>query len=269
MSTLLVGDIHGCYREWMKLLEKVEFNEHSDTLWLSGDLVARGPDSLAVLREVYKLKSSVRLVLGNHDLHLLAINAGLLEPKTKDKLEQVLSAPDKDELLHWLRMQPLLQHDENKKIILTHAGVTPQWDLSTLINSANEVHETLSSKNYSGFLSKMYGDQPNSWHAELSGSARLRFITNALTRMRFCFPNGELDMECNVSPIDAPSPLKPWFELQSQIDTEYTLFFGHWAALEGRSTKENVIALDTGCVWGGSLSLYHFEEQKFYRQKLK
>lgn len=269
MATLLVGDIHGCYREWMKLLEKAQFNEHSDTLWLSGDLIARGADSLSVLREVYQLRHSIRLVLGNHDLHLLAVHAGLSEAKPKDKLDLLLSAPDRDELLEWLRVQPLLQVDMDKKIILTHAGVTPQWDLNTLTACAEEVQTTLAGPHYKSFLGKMYGDQPNSWHPDLSGSARLRFITNALTRMRFCFPNGELDMQCNSGPFDAPAPLKPWFELPSQIDPSYTLFFGHWAALEGKNSKENVIALDTGCVWGGALSLYHFEQQKFYKQKLK
>lgn len=268
MAIMMIGDIHGCYKEFMLLLEKAQFNEREDSLWLTGDLVGRGKDSLSVLREVFKLKDSIRLVLGNHDLHLIAVDAGITEAKPKDKLDKILNAKEKDELLFWLRNQPLLQLDEENKLIMTHAGISPQWDLSTLKSNASEIHEVLSKPNYVNFLTHMYGDTPNSWHDKLSGFARLRFITNALTRMRFCFANGELDFLCKSAPNEAPVPLKPWFELPLQIGTDFTIAFGHWAALAGKLDSEHILALDTGCVWGGALTLYNFHNKEYIRQSL-
>jgi bis(5'-nucleosyl)-tetraphosphatase (symmetrical) len=171
---------------------------------LTGDLVARGPGSLDVLRYVKSLGDSVRLVLGNHDLHLLAVFAGISRNKPKDRLNLLLEAPDADDLINWLRRQPLLQVDEEKKLVMAHAGITPQWDLETAQQCARDVEAILSSDSYPFFLDGMYGDYPNSWSTELSGMARLRFISNAFTRMRYCFPNGELDMYCKDVPEYAP-----------------------------------------------------------------
>ena len=204
MSTYLIGDVHGCYDELIALLAQVEFDPRRDTLWLTGDLVARGPGSLEVLRYVKSLGDSVRLVLGNHDLHLLAVFAGISRNKPKDRLKPLLEAPDADELLNWLRRQPLLQVDEEKKLVMAHAGITPQWDLETAQQCARDVEAVLSSDSYPFFLDAMYGDMPNHWSNELSGLARLRFISNAFTRMRYCFPNGQLDMYSKEAPEDAP-----------------------------------------------------------------
>ena len=180
MATYLIGDVHGCYDELIALLHKVEFTPGKDTLWLTGDLVARGPGSLDVLRYVKSLGDSVRLVLGNHDLHLLAVFAGISRNKPKDRLTPLLEAPDADELLNWLRRQPLLQIDEEKKLVMAHAGITPQWDLQTAKECARDVEAVLSSDSYPFFLDAMYGDMPNNWSPELRGLGRLRFITTLL-----------------------------------------------------------------------------------------
>ncbi|GBO50099.1 bis(5'-nucleosyl)-tetraphosphatase (symmetrical) ApaH [Pectobacterium versatile] len=266
MSTYLVGDVHGCYVELNALLAQVSFNPEHDTLWLTGDLVARGPDSLQVLRFVRSLGSSVRMVLGNHDLHLLAVYAGISRNKPKDRLNDLFTAPDADELINWLRRQPILQVDEELKLVMAHAGITPQWDLPTALMCAREVESILSSDSYPLFLDAMYGDMPNHWSPELSGLARLRFSTNVFTRMRYCFSGGQLDMLCKEPPSQAPSLLKPWFELPSQVVGEYAIAFGHWASLEGKGTPENIYALDTGCCWGGDLTMLRWDDKRYFTQ---
>ncbi|WP_075182304.1 bis(5'-nucleosyl)-tetraphosphatase (symmetrical) ApaH [Pantoea sp. 1.19] len=266
MSTYLIGDVHGCYDELIALLAQVAFDPQRDQLWLTGDLVARGPDSLAVLRYVRELGDSVRLVLGNHDLHLLAVYAGISRNKPKDRLTPLLEADDADALINWLRRQPLLQVDEEKKLVMAHAGITPQWDMATAMACAREVESVLASDSYPLFLDAMYGDMPNNWTPALSGLARLRFSTNALTRMRYCFPNGQLDMIAKESPENAPPPLKPWFALPGPVAADYSIAFGHWASLEGKGTPEGIIALDTGCCWGGTLSLLRWEDRRWFTQ---
>lgn len=266
MSTYLIGDVHGCYDELRALLQQVDFNPEQDTLWLTGDLVARGPGSLEVLRYVKSLGDAVRLVLGNHDLHLLAVYAGISRNKPKDRLTPLLEADDADELINWLRRQPLLQVDEEKKLVMGHAGITPQWDIETAKKCAREVEAVLASDSYPLFLDAMYGDMPNNWSEDLTGLARLRFSTNALTRMRYCFPNGQLDMICKDAPESALPPLKPWFNIAGPVARDYTIVFGHWASLEGKGTPEGIIALDTGCCWGGTLTLLHWETQRYVVQ---
>ncbi|OCQ50795.1 Bis(5'-nucleosyl)-tetraphosphatase, symmetrical [Photorhabdus australis subsp. thailandensis] len=266
MSTYLIGDIHGCYHELRALLTEVNFDPNRDTLWLTGDLVARGPDSLDVLRYVKQLGSAAKIVLGNHDLHLLGVYARISRNKPKDKVDELLSAQDADELINWLRKQPLLQIDNDLKLIMTHAGLTPQWDLETAKMCALEVETMLSSSSYPLFIDSMYGDMPNNWSPELSGLARLRFSTNALTRMRYCFPNGQLDMVCKDKPENAPVPLQPWFKLPQQIPEEYSIVFGHWASLEGQGTPDRFYALDTGCCWGGKLTMLRWEDKQYFTQ---
>ncbi|AHG21141.1 diadenosine tetraphosphatase [Chania multitudinisentens RB-25] len=266
MSTYLIGDVHGCFDELQALLAQVSFDPQQDQLWLTGDLVARGPASLEVLRYVRSLGSAVRMVLGNHDLHLLAVYAGISRNKPKDQLTPLLEAPDSDELINWLRRQPVLQVDDERKLIMGHAGITPQWDIDTAQICAREVEAMLSSDSYPLFLDTMYGDMPNNWAPELSGLARLRFSTNALTRMRYCFPNGQLDMISKDAPGSAPAPLKPWFELPRLVSPEYTIIFGHWASLEGKGTPEGIIGLDTGCCWGGKLTLLRWEDKQYFTQ---
>ena len=266
MSTYLIGDVHGCYDELRALLQQVDFNPEQDTLWLTGDLVARGPGSLEVLRYVKSLGDAVRLVLGNHDLHLLAVYAGISRNKPKDRLTPLLEADDADELINWLRRQPLLQVDEEKKLVMGHAGITPQWDIETAKKCAREVEAVLASDSYPLFLDAMYGDMPNNWSEDLTGLARLRFSNNALTRMRYCFPNGQLDMICKDAPESALPPLKPWFNIAGPVARDYTIVFGHWASLEGKGTPEGIIGLDTGCCWGGTLTLLHWETQRYVVQ---
>lgn len=265
MSTYLIGDIHGCYDELRSMLANIKFNPVMDTLWLTGDLVARGPGSLDVLRLVCDLGDNVRIVLGNNDLHLLAVYAGISRNKSKDCITPILEAQDADELINWLRRQPMLQVDEEKKLVMVHAGITPQWDIDTACQCARDVEAVLSSGSYPLFLDAMYGDIPNNWSQELSGLARLRFSTNVFTRMRYCFPNGQLEMNCKNTPEKAPAPLRPWFALPGQVPKRYSIVFGHWASLMGQGTPANIYGLDTGCCWGGELTLLCWEDKKFTR----
>lgn len=266
MSTYLVGDIHGCFNELCSLLDQVAFDPQQDRLWVTGDLVARGPDSLAVLRYLRQLGSAAQIVLGNHDIHLLAIHAGISRDKPKDRLTPLLQAPDADELIHWLRQQPLLQVDEPLRLVMTHAGMSPQWDLDTARRCAHEVETQLRSESYVEFLAAMYGDLPNSWSDSLSGLARWRFTTNALTRMRYCFADGALDMQCKDGLEDAPDGLQPWFVLPRRLSADYSIAFGHWATLEGKGAPTGIYPLDTGCCWGEKLTLLHWETQRYFTQ---
>lgn len=266
MSTYLVGDVHGCFDELRALLAQVSFDPKQDTLWLTGDLVARGPRSLEVLRYVRSLGPAARMVLGNHDLHLLAVYAGISRNKPRDNLNPLLQAPDVEELVNWLRRQPILQIDHQLKLIMTHAGISPQWNIDTAKLCAREIEAVLNSGTYLLLLDAMYGDTPNSWNTELSGLTRLRFSTNVFTRMRFCFPHGQLDMNCKDVPKHAPAPLKPWFDLPRLVDPQYAIAFGHWAALKGKGTPNGIYALDTGCCWGEYLTLLRWEDKRYFTQ---
>ncbi|NOH52242.1 bis(5'-nucleosyl)-tetraphosphatase (symmetrical) [Vibrio coralliilyticus] len=264
MSNYIVGDIQGCFDELKLLLKQASFNPQSDTLWVAGDLVARGPKSLETLRFIKDLGQSAKVVLGNHDLHLLAVSIGVHKVKSKDKTATIFDADDKQELLNWLRQQPLLaEHDE---FVMCHAGISPQWSLDVARNSAREVEAILQSKEWHWLIKNMYDNQPDSWSDNLEGIERYRYIINAFTRMRFCFSDGRLDMACKRPPKDVKdSSLTPWFELNNRIQLNKTVLFGHWAALEGYTGK-NVIGLDTGCVWGGSLTMLRWEDKTFFTQ---
>lgn len=267
MSTYLIGDVHGCLDELKALLAQVSFDPDCDKIWFTGDLVARGPASLEVLRYVRALGPAAQTVLGNHDLHLLAVYAGISKNKPKDRLNPLLNARDGDDLINWLRRQSVLLVDDERGLVMAHAGITPQWDLETAKMCAREVEAILSSDSYPLFLDAMYGDMPNHWSPELSGLPRLRFSTNVFTRMRYCFSGGQLDMICKEAPSEAPFLLKPWFDLPSQIlDQGYAIAFGHWASLEGKGTPENVYALDTGCCWGGALTMLRWEDKQYFTQ---
>ncbi|WP_342608019.1 symmetrical bis(5'-nucleosyl)-tetraphosphatase [Vibrio tritonius] len=264
MANYIVGDIQGCLDELQLLLKAVDFNKDKDFLWLAGDLVARGPKSLETLRFVRSLDSAARVILGNHDLHLLAVSLGIHKAKPKDKTLPILEAPDKDILLEWLRKQPLLaEHDE---FVMCHAGISPQWDLSTARKAAREVEAILHGEQWQWLLKNMYCNTPDYWDETWQGIDRYRYIINAFTRMRFCFPDGRLDMQCKLPPAEVDSAeLTPWFNLTNRKKIEKTIFFGHWAALEGYQGKD-VIGLDTGCVWGGDLTMMCWETQKFHTQ---
>jgi bis(5'-nucleosyl)-tetraphosphatase (symmetrical) len=264
VSNYIVGDIQGCFDELKLLLKQASFNPQSDTLWVAGDLVARGPKSLETLRFIKGLGQSAKVVLGNHDLHLLAVSIGVHKVKSKDKTAPIFNADDKQELLNWLRQQPLFaEHDE---FVMCHAGISPQWSLDVARNSAREVEAILQSKEWHWLIKNMYDNQPDSWSDKLEGIERYRYIINAFTRMRFCFSDGRLDMACKRPPKDVKdSSLTPWFELNNRIPLNKTVLFGHWAALEGYTGKD-VIGLDTGCVWGGSLTMLRWEDKRFFTQ---
>ncbi|WP_107851281.1 symmetrical bis(5'-nucleosyl)-tetraphosphatase [Oceanimonas marisflavi] len=258
MATYIVGDLQGCLNELNRLLAEVGFTPSRDQLWLTGDLVARGPDSLGCLRRVMALGNAATTVLGNHDLHLLAVAAGLRPPKKADRIHDILHAADKPDLLYWLRQQPLLARHEQHGFVMTHAGIPPQWSLEQAENAARMAEAELRSAHYRDRLSDMYGNQPDAWREDLGDSERLRFTINAFTRMRLCHNDGRLDFDFKEGLKSAPMELKPWFELRDQHE-DPPLVFGHWAALEGHCEKPDIHALDTGCVWGGSLTLLCWE----------
>lgn len=267
MSNYIVGDIQGCFDELSLLLEQVSFNSKTDTLWLAGDLVARGPKSLETLRFVKRLGNSARTILGNHDLHLLATHLGYFKPKTKDKTANIFKSNDRDELVEWLRQQPLMA--EHQDFVMCHAGISPHWDLETARAAAKEVERILQSDDWPWLIKQMYADKPTQWDPNLQGIERYRYIINAFTRMRFCQPDGELDMDCKLPPNKLTNQtLKPWFQLDSRQVFEKTIIFGHWAALMGCNDKKaNVIGLDTGCVWGEHLSMLRWEDKALFTQQ--
>ncbi|EGR0230185.1 bis(5'-nucleosyl)-tetraphosphatase (symmetrical) ApaH [Vibrio vulnificus] len=265
MANYIVGDIQGCFDELMLLLAQCQFDKNQDTLWVAGDLVARGPKSLDTLRFIKSLGDSAKVVLGNHDLHLIAVSLGIRNNKAKDKTAPIFESEDGSELLHWLRQQPLLA--EHAEFIVCHAGISPQWDLSTARQCAEEVESLLRSENYRWLIENMYCNQPDLWQDNLSGLDRYRYIINAFTRMRFCFADGRLDMDCKLPPSEVKdSELMPWFKLPQRRSLEKPVLFGHWAALEGYISEE-VIGLDTGCVWNGSLTLIRWEDKQVFSQK--
>lgn len=264
MATYIVGDIQGCCDELQQLLELANFSVEQDELWITGDLVARGPKSLETLRFVKNLGESAKVILGNHDLHLLAIWQGIHQAKDNDKLTPLLNAPDCDELLEWLRLQPLLLRHPEFDFVMVHAGISPQWTITQAEQLALEVEKRLHSQHFKALLQKMYGNHPNSWSEDLSGDERLRFIINAFTRMRYCFLDGSLEFKNKLGPeqTDA-SIMKPWFEIDS-LDQSSPILFGHWAALLGAVDKKGLYALDTGCVWGNSLTMLRWQDKKHF-----
>jgi len=252
MPVYAIGDLQGCFDPLQRLLEKVQFDPARDQLWFTGDLVNRGPQSLECLRFVKSLGPAAVTVLGNHDLHLLAVWAGAERRKRKDTLDPVLDAPDADELCHWLRHQPMLHYDGQRDTVMTHAGLPPQWTLSRARELAAELEQVLRGPDYQAFFAHMYGNQPDTWDEHHQGYERLRLITNYLTRMRFIDAQGRLDFDSKEGPDAAPPGFRPWFEYARPDSTR--ILFGHWAALEGRVRNERFLALDTGCVWGGQLT---------------
>lgn len=266
MATYAVGDVQGCLEPLKRLLDRVNFDPSQDTLWLVGDLVNRGPQSLETLRFLYAMRDSVISVLGNHDLHLLAIANHTARLKKKDTLRAVLNAPDCADLLFWLRQLPLMHHDAERNISMVHAGIPPQWSIQDALARAEEMHLVLRDDSlFVPYLDGMYGDQPTVWSDSLTGIERLRVITNYFTRMRFCTANGVLDLAGKEGIETAPQGFAPWFSHPQRLTRDDTILFGHWAALEGRCPAPNTIALDTGCVWGGKMSLYNIDTQHFER----
>ncbi len=261
MAVYAIGDLQGCYTCLMRLLDKLDFDSSRDRLWFTGDLVNRGPDSLATLRFVKGLGKSAVTVLGNHDLHLLAVAEGVAPPKRKDTLQSLLRAGDRDELLHWLRHQPLLHHDQSLRFTLVHAGISPQWRLKRARKAAKEVEKILKGKRYRTFLKEMYGDMPDKWSKSLKGWERLRYITNCLTRMRYCDRDGRLDLSYNGSLVGKDRRLVPWFRVPGRRAAKHRIVFGHWSTL-GPVTDPKIYPLDTGCVWGGYLTALRLDQRQ-------
>ena len=259
MAIYAVGDIQGCHRELMRLLEKIRFDHASDRLWLVGDLVNRGADSLKVLRLVKSLGEAAITVLGNHDLHLLAVASGVSRLHRGDTLDEILAAPDRDELLAWLRNQRLLHVEEG--FVLVHAGLLPGWSVEQALSLAGEVETALRGGDYVKFLEHMYGNMPDSWDENLTGYKRLRVITNALTRMRVCTGRGEMEFDFKAELPNIPAGYLPWFDVPGRASADATVIFGHWSAL-GLMIRPGTIALDTGCLWGGPLTAIRLEDRE-------
>lgn len=251
-----IGDVQGCGPSLKALLKKLP--SKSKMIFL-GDLVNRGPDSLGSLRQLKSLQEAGRAecILGNHDLHLLAIDAGLRKIKSLDTVDDILNAPDRTDLIEWLRNRPMAL--SNGKVLMVHAGVLPQWDLRQTIGYAQEVEKALRHSSYQEFLAQMYGNMPNKWSASLKGFERLRVITNALTRMRFCTPDGQMEFESKEGLEDGPAGYIPWFKVPKRRTQDTLIHFGHWSTL-GLMRQHNVISLDTGCVWGGKLTAIEVAE---------
>ncbi|MDE3022556.1 MAG: symmetrical bis(5'-nucleosyl)-tetraphosphatase [Pseudomonadota bacterium] len=261
MATYAIGDIQGCYSSFMTLLDEMEFNPHKDTIWLTGDLVNRGPQSLETLRTVIQLGHAARTVLGNHDLHLLGVAQGLRKFHPGDTFDDILSAPDSHELLDWLRHQPLLIRED--RFAMIHAGLLPQWSMEEAATYAAEVETALQGKEFNEFLSQVFGNEPHEWSNELKGYERLRVIVNAFTRLRFCTPAGKMEFAHKGDATQAPPGFMPWFDIPGRRSIRHTLIFGHWSTL-GLIVRPNLYGLDTGCLWGQSLTAVCLDNGKLF-----
>jgi bis(5'-nucleosyl)-tetraphosphatase (symmetrical) len=268
MKTYVIGDLQGCHEQTLLMLERVRAHAAEDgvaepAILFAGDLINRGPDSLATLRHVRKLAMAsgglIDSVLGNHDLHLLAVAYGIRPEHKSDTLADILHAPDRDELIDWVRQRPLAIRVPGH--VLVHAGLLPQWTPAQAMALAGEVQEMLRGDDLAEFLAEMYGNQPDQWSDDLQGADRLRCIINAMTRLRFCSADGVMDFKMKESGTADPSTgLMPWFEVPGRKSARETVVFGHWSAL-GLTVKPNLIGLDSGCVWGGQLSAMCLEDR--------
>ena len=268
MSTYAIGDLQGCHDELRALLDRIDFQRGRDRLWLVGDLVNRGPRSLATLRLVRDLGDDATVVLGNHDLHLLAAAAGVRKPRRGDTFDDILAAPDRDELLAWLRTRPLLHYDHTLDRAMVHAGLPPQWTLVQAAALAAELHAVLAGDEHGEFLQQMYGNQPDRWRDDLAGVKRLRFVTNALTRTRMVHRDGRLLFGTRAEAA-AGRKAVPWFAHPDRLSREARIVFGHWSTLqlqEPLDERHNVHHLDHGCVWGNKLSALRLEDDTWYEQ---
>lgn len=262
MATYAIGDLQGCYSSLQQLLELISFSVDRDRLWLVGDLVNRGPDSLAALRFARESGDAVTMVLGNHDLHLLMVAAGIAKMHAGDTLQPILHAPDRNELLFWLRHQKLLHLEGD--YVMVHAGLLPVWSVTQAAELAQEVECALRKENFQEVFSRLYGNQPDCWHDDLTGYARLRVIVNAMTRMRICTPEGKMNFSYKGNARVIPDGYLPWFEVPTRASQKATIICGHWSAL-GLKINHNLVALDTGCLWGGNLTAIRLDDRKIFQ----
>lgn len=262
MATYAIGDLQGCFFSFQDLLKKIQFNPVHDRLWFVGDLINRGPGSLDVMRWMLEHQSSVVTVLGNHDLHTLVVAEGFVSAHRSDTIQSLLDAPDAPELLRWLRHQPLVHFEHG--YLMVHAGLLPEWTVDQAMALGAEVHLALHAPNYREFLQHMYGNDPKRWDDGLNGWDRLRVITNAMTRLRICSADGEMEFKFKGELQNIPDGYQPWFELSHRASVNTPIVFGHWSAL-GLQHKNNVYSLDTGCLWGGHLSAMRLEDRQIFQ----
>lgn len=261
MSTYAIGDLQGCHASLLRLLDEIRFDPAADRLWFVGDLVNRGPDSLTVLRRVKQLGDSAVSVLGNHDLHLLALAEGFGRVHRGDTLDEILNAPDRDELLHWLRGRKLAWREG--QVLMVHAGVLPDWSLDETMERAAEAEAVLQGPHYREFFAQMYGNAPIAWDPDLHGVERLRVIVNAFTRLRYCSPEGQMEFHHKGPPGTQPAGWMPWFEVPGRRSADATVVVGHWSTL-GLINRPDLITLDTGCLWGGKLTAIRLEDRQVF-----
>lgn len=266
MSTYFISDIHGCYKELRLILKKSNFNIKKDCLWIAGDLVSRGPNSLKVMRYLYSIKSSIKIVLGNHDLNLIAVYSGIQENKQENCFDDFLSAKDSHKLINWLRSQSIVRINEEQKIIMVHAGISPKWDLETIKKCSLEIEESLLSNEYPLFLKSTFNNKINYWNSNFKKINRLRYSINVFTRMRYCYPNGHLNFTCKESPSIIRYPLLPWFFISNKFIEKYSIIFGHWSSLKNTNVPCQFFPLDKGCCWGGELFMLRWEDKKIFYQ---
>jgi bis(5'-nucleosyl)-tetraphosphatase (symmetrical) len=266
VATYAIGDVQGCFEALQRLLDQVRFDVDEDRLWLVGDLVNRGPDSLATLRYVQSLGEAAVVVLGNHDLHLLAVAEGFAKLRRDDTLDDVLHASDRDELLDWLRQRPLMHYDAGCAMV--HAGLLPAWSVSRALELAAEVETALRAATYRSFLAAMYGNQPDRWDERLAGYDRLRVVVNAMTRMRVCTADGVMEFEHKGKPAGMPKDYLPWYAVPGRRSRDTTVIFGHWSAL-GLVREPNLYGLDTGCLWGRKLSALRLDDRRVFQSSCR
>ena len=259
MPTYAIGDLQGCHEPLLRLLDVIRFDPAADRLWFVGDLVNRGPDSLGVLRFLRSLGDAAVCVLGNHDLHLLALAEGYGRVHKGDTLDEVLAAPDREELLHWMRRQKLAWREGD--LLMVHAGVLPDWSVDATLARAAEAEAMLQGEHYQDFFAQMYGNAPIGWDDSLEGIERLRVIVNAFTRLRYCTATGEMEFHHKGAPGTQPAGWLPWFEVPGRKSADATIIIGHWSTL-GLVNRTDLIALDTGCLWGGRLSAIRLEDRQ-------
>lgn len=264
MTDYAIGDVQGCYDPLMRLLDSVDFNEHRDTLWFAGDLVNRGPQSLMVLRFIQSLPNPAKITLGNHDLHLLKCLFTITPADNQDDtLDAFLKAPDAEVLGHWLRKQSILIHAPELNLVMSHAGIAPLWDLTKAKALALELEQILSDdEHYKPFLKQMYGNEPALWTDTLTGMDRLRTICNYFTRMRLCDAKGRLYLNFKGPPESAPASFYPWYQCPTRNTLPVDIVFGHWAALMGQCPVPGIHAIDTGCLWGGTLTALRLQDKR-------
>ena len=261
MAVYAIGDVQGCYSQLLRLIEKINFDPANDFLWFCGDLVNRGPESLQTLRFIKSLGHRAITVLGNHDLHLLALYHSKQTLNTSDTLSQVLTSSDCDELMNWLQSRPLAYFDESLKTVIAHAGIHPDWNLKQTLALSSELEQVLQGDGSSLFFEKMYGDTPDIWADHLTGFDRLRCITNVFTRMRFIAADHRLDFEAKGGPQQHnDTSLRPWFNLNSQLEPNIKVVFGHWATLATGAYGRHY-AIDGGCIWGGCFTALQLDAE--------